>query len=82
MDNASRPFGSGPGGPTVRPGGRPSGPRTGQTAAPAGPALARSLYQQRLDQIKVRIVELSHRNMEGAMRVLRDWLADKGDSRK
>lgn len=35
-----------------------------------------------MDQIKVRIVELSHRNMEGAMRVLRLWLADKDDARK
>ena len=38
----------------------------------------RSAYQQRVDQIKVRIVELSHRNMENAMRILRQWLNEQG----
>ncbi|MCH5277283.1 MAG: hypothetical protein J1E80_05545 [Desulfovibrionaceae bacterium] len=61
----------------------PSAP--GPARAPgAGPAQAadrpRSAYQQRVDQIKVRIVELSHRNMENAMRILRQWLNDQGEA--
>lgn len=44
---------------------------SGETAPP------RSAYQQRLDQVKVRIVELSHRNMENALRIMRRWLNEK-----
>lgn len=36
----------------------------------------RSAYQQRLDEMKVRIVDLSHRNMENALRILRTWMSD------
>lgn len=61
--------------PAVGTAARPLGARPGQAAGQT-PAQARSPYQQRVDQIKVRIVELSHRNMENAMRVLRQWLAD------
>ncbi|PWM68600.1 MAG: hypothetical protein DBX67_05845 [Desulfovibrionaceae bacterium] len=53
----------------------------GSRPEPTAPrSQARSAYQQRVDQIKVRIVELSHRNMENAMRVLRQWLADRNDT--
>lgn len=58
---------------------RASGARPEQ---PAARSQTRSPYQQRVDQIKVRIVELSHRNMENAMRVLRQWLNEKSDARQ
>ena len=55
------------------------GPARASGAAPGQAAdRPRSAYQQRVDQIKVRIVELSHRNMENAMRILRQWLNDQG----
>lgn len=56
-------------GPASAPGARPA-----QTGAPP-----RSAYQQRVDQIKVRIVELSRRNMENTLRILRQWLNDTGN---
>lgn len=57
----------------------------GPARAPgAGPAQTadrpRSAYQQRVDQIKVRIVELSRRNMENTLRILRQWLNDTGNT--
>ena len=77
-DNITRPFGAGPGGTA----GRPPAPRPATRTASPAPGQVRSAYQQRVDQMKVRIVELSHRNMENAMRILRSWLADKGDDKK
>lgn len=53
----------------------PSAP--GAKPAPAGDR-PRSAYQQRVDQIKVRIVELSRRNMENTLRILRQWLNEQG----
>ena len=31
-------------------------------------------YQQRLEHLKVRISELSHRNMDNNLRILRTWM--------
>ena len=73
-DNTSRPYGPASAGPagratTVRPTPAPESPDGGRP---------RNAYQQRVDQLKVRITELSQRNMENAMRIIRAWLLDKG----
>lgn len=52
-------------------GGQPGGQSAGQ------PGGQRSAYQQRIDQLKIRIAELSLRNMENALRILRSWMKEK-----
>ena len=43
-------------------------PTTAQSATP------RNTYHQRIDQLKIRIAELSLRNMENTLRILRTWM--------
>lgn len=58
-----------------------AGPARAPGAQPGqGAERPRSAYQQRVDQIKVRIVELSRRNMENTLRILRQWLNEQGDA--
>ena len=45
-------------------------------AAPA-PANPRNAYQQRIDQLKIRIAEISLRNMENTLRILRTCMKEK-----
>lgn len=37
----------------------------------------RNAYQQRVDQLKIRIAELSQRNMENTLRILRTWMKER-----
>lgn len=45
------------------------------------PPLSRAAYLERTEQLKSRIIDLSRRNMEAAIRILRSWLEDKADGR-
>jgi hypothetical protein len=45
------------------------------SVSPAPPS--RTARLERLEQLKGRLTELSLRNMETAVRILRAWLADK-----
>ena len=52
-----------------------SSPPSADDAANAGQSAApRNTYHQRIDQLKIRIAELSLRNMENTLRILRTWM--------
>ena len=40
------------------------------------PAAQRNAYQQRIAQLKIRISEISLRNMENTLRILRTWMKE------
>ncbi len=46
------------------------------TETAAFPAAQRNPYQQRIDQLKIRIAEISLRNMENTLRILRTWMKE------
>ncbi|HJB66635.1 MAG TPA: hypothetical protein H9768_10215 [Candidatus Mailhella merdavium] len=48
-------------------------PEGKKAAQPEG----RNAYQQRVDQLKIRIAELSQRNMENTLRILRTWMKER-----
>ena len=48
-----------------------------KTAQPQAQPVPRTRYQERLEQLKAQIIELSNRNFDYTLRMLRTWLKKK-----
>lgn len=81
---ASSPGGAG-NGPQNQPQPQAAAPRLGQRRGGAGrpqtdpksPSVIQGSYRERLDQLRMEIMQISSRNMDNMLRNLRRWMAEK-----